>query len=167
MFLLRYLFMHLGFPHGASGKESTCQCSSHGFDPWVRKIPWRKKWQPTPVFLGNPMDRGVWQTTIHGVAKESDMTQHLNKNNNNDKQISCCQTTTFHQQKSPLISVTEGVRNEMTLADLIIQSSLRTLQNCQILSPKSNLTDYLFLLHSSLMTLTFQIDNITLLFPFH
>ena len=23
----------------------------HEFDPWVRKIPWRRKWQPTPVFL--------------------------------------------------------------------------------------------------------------------
>ena len=23
----------------------------HGFDPWVRKIPWRRKWQPIPVFL--------------------------------------------------------------------------------------------------------------------
>ena len=36
------------------GKESTCQCSRckrHGFDPWVGKIPWRRKWQPTPVFL--------------------------------------------------------------------------------------------------------------------
>ena len=31
------------------------------FDPWVRKIPWRRKWQPTPGFLlGNPMDRGAW-----------------------------------------------------------------------------------------------------------
>ena len=27
------------------------QCGRHGFDPWVRKIPWRRKWQPTPVFL--------------------------------------------------------------------------------------------------------------------
>ena len=26
-------------------------CSSCGFNPWVRKIPWRRKWQPTPVFL--------------------------------------------------------------------------------------------------------------------
>jgi len=37
-----------------SGKESTCQCRRHrrhGFDPWVGKIPWRKKWQPTSVFL--------------------------------------------------------------------------------------------------------------------
>ena len=37
-----------------SGKESTCQCKRlrrHGFDLWVGKIPWRRKWQPTPVFL--------------------------------------------------------------------------------------------------------------------
>ena len=32
--------------------------------------PWRRKWQPTPVFLpGNAMDRGAWQATVHGVAK--------------------------------------------------------------------------------------------------
>ena len=44
----------LGFPDGPSGKEPTCQCRRHkrwGFDPWVRKIPWRRTWQPTPVFL--------------------------------------------------------------------------------------------------------------------
>ena len=39
---------------GASGNESTCQCrryKRHVFNPWVRKIPWRRKWQPTQVFL--------------------------------------------------------------------------------------------------------------------
>ena len=38
---------------GASGKEPACQCRRHkrrGFDPWVGKIPWRRAWQPTPVF---------------------------------------------------------------------------------------------------------------------
>ena len=31
------------------------QCRRRGFDPWVGKIPWRRKWQPTPVFLtGEP-----------------------------------------------------------------------------------------------------------------
>ena len=38
--------------HG--GKESACQCRRCWrceFDPWVEKIPWRRKWQPTPVFL--------------------------------------------------------------------------------------------------------------------
>ena len=49
--------------HGWSGKQSTCQCSI----PGVRKIPWRRKWQPAPLFLStNPMDRGAWQATVHG-----------------------------------------------------------------------------------------------------
>ena len=34
-----------------SGKESTCQYRRFRFDPWTGKIPWRRKWQPTPVFL--------------------------------------------------------------------------------------------------------------------
>ena len=45
------LFIYLGFPGGASGKESACQCRRLGFGPWVGKIPWRRKWQTTPVFL--------------------------------------------------------------------------------------------------------------------
>ena len=42
------------FPGGA-GRESACQCKRRnrcGFDPWVfKKIPWRRKWKPAPVFL--------------------------------------------------------------------------------------------------------------------
>ena len=39
------------------------------FDPWVRKIPWRTAWQPTPVFLpGESMDRGVWWAMAHKVT---------------------------------------------------------------------------------------------------
>ena len=34
-----------------NGKESTCQCRRCEFDPWIGRIPWRRKWQPTPVFL--------------------------------------------------------------------------------------------------------------------
>ena len=36
---------------GSDGKESACECKRLGFDPWVGKIPWRRKRQPTPVFL--------------------------------------------------------------------------------------------------------------------
>ena len=39
------------FPRWLSGKESTCQCRRHRFNPWVGRIPWRRKWQLTPVFL--------------------------------------------------------------------------------------------------------------------
>ena len=44
----------MGFLGGTSGKESTCQsrrCERHRFNPWFRKLPWRRKWQPTPVLL--------------------------------------------------------------------------------------------------------------------
>ena len=34
------------------GKQSTCQCRRLGFDPWVRKIPWRRKLQPISVLPG-------------------------------------------------------------------------------------------------------------------
>ena len=45
----------LGLPWWCSSKESACQCRGHRSDPWVGKIPWRKKWQSTPVFLpGEP-----------------------------------------------------------------------------------------------------------------
>ena len=41
------------FPVGASSKEPTYQHRRHkgcGLNPWVRKIPWRRAWQPTPVY---------------------------------------------------------------------------------------------------------------------
>ena len=47
-------------------KKKTCQCKRrrrHEFDPWVGKIPWRRKWHPTPEFLPgkkNPLNRGAW-----------------------------------------------------------------------------------------------------------
>ena len=40
------------------------------FHPWVRKIPWSRKWQPTRIScLESPMDRGAWQATVHEMAK--------------------------------------------------------------------------------------------------
>ena len=48
-----YLYWALwGFPGGSdSKKKSTCIAGRPGFDSWVKKIPWNRKWQPTPVFL--------------------------------------------------------------------------------------------------------------------
>ena len=40
-----------GLPWWLRSKESACQCRRRRFDPWVGKIPWRRKWQHTPVFL--------------------------------------------------------------------------------------------------------------------
>ena len=61
-----------GFPGGASGKESACQCkrgNTGSFDPCVGKIPWNRKWQPTLVFLPAKFPGQGSQATAHGVAK--------------------------------------------------------------------------------------------------
>ena len=44
----------IGLPWWLSAKEPACQyrrCKGHRYDPWVRKIPWNRKWQPAAVFL--------------------------------------------------------------------------------------------------------------------
>ena len=64
-----------GLPRWFSGKESTCQRRRLGFDPWVGKIPWRRKWQPTQVFLPG---KSHGQSCLVGYStwgcKESDTT---------------------------------------------------------------------------------------------
>ena len=40
-----------GFPGSSDGKASACKCGRPGFDPWVWKIPWRRNWQATQLFL--------------------------------------------------------------------------------------------------------------------
>ena len=62
---------------GCIGKESTCQCSRPGFNPWVRKIPWRRKWQPTPVFLpGKSLGQRSLAGYSPGVTKSWYITEH-------------------------------------------------------------------------------------------
>ena len=71
--LLVEVLLEKGFPGGTSSEESACQFRKCRFDPWVRKIPWRRKWQPlqyssgdgtgNPLqnsYLETPMDRGAW-----------------------------------------------------------------------------------------------------------
>ena len=66
-------------PRWLSGKESTCQCRRHRFDPWVRKISWRRKWQSIPVFLPGKSNR---QRSLAGYSacgcKELDVTERVN-----------------------------------------------------------------------------------------
>ena len=64
--------------YGSDGKSICLQCRRPGFDPWVGKIPRRRKWQPTPVFL--PGKSHGWQSLVGYCPwgrKESDMTEQL------------------------------------------------------------------------------------------
>ena len=63
----------MGFLGGTRDKEHACQCKRrrrHRFNPRVGKMPRRRAWQPTPVFLPREsMDRGAWRAIVHGIAK--------------------------------------------------------------------------------------------------
>ena len=64
----------LCFPDGTSGKEPSCQRrrgKRHGFDPWVRKIPWSRKWQPTPVFLTGKSHRQEEPVQLQSMGSDS------------------------------------------------------------------------------------------------
>ena len=71
----------MGFPGGASGKELFCQCRRAkrlGFNPMIAKIPWRRAWQHTRVFL--PGKFHGWRSLVGYSTwgrKESDMTERL------------------------------------------------------------------------------------------
>ena len=67
-----------GFPGGSDGKSICQQCRRPGFDHWVRKIPWRRKWQPTAVFLpGKFHGRRSLVGYNPRRHKESDTTEQL------------------------------------------------------------------------------------------
>ena len=76
-----FSFLTLGFLYGTSGKEPACQCRRYTrcrFSSWVRKMPCRRIWQPTPVFLPGEFDG---QRSLEGYNpedhKESDMNEAM------------------------------------------------------------------------------------------
>ena len=83
----------IGFQGGASGKERTCQCrryKRHKSHPWVRKIPWRRKQQPTPGFL--PGESHAWWATVHRVTEldtteATEHTQLFNETQNSSRKV--------------------------------------------------------------------------------
>ena len=64
-----------GLPWWFHGRESACQCRRQEFEPWVRKIPWRREWQPMTVFLPGEF-HGQRRLTGYSLwcCKESDTT---------------------------------------------------------------------------------------------
>ena len=64
-----------------SGKEPTCRCRRHSrlsFGPLLRKILWRKAWQPTPIFLpGESMGREAWWAKVYGVTQHQTWLKRL------------------------------------------------------------------------------------------
>ena len=81
-----HMHIHISqFSRWLSGKESAYQCRQCR----VERPPEEGNGNPLQYYcLGNPKDRGAWQATVHGLAKESDMTYQLNNNSNNNIHVS-------------------------------------------------------------------------------
>ena len=84
LYFLITTILFTGLPWWLSGKESPCQCRRCGFDPWSGISPAEENSNLLQYsYPRNPMNRGAWWAIVHGVTKESGMTEQLN--NNNDK----------------------------------------------------------------------------------
>ena len=61
----------MGFPGGSVVKNPPVNGGDEGSIPGSGKIPWRKNWQPTLLFLPGEfsMDRRAWRATVHGFAE--------------------------------------------------------------------------------------------------
>ena len=105
-----YVNLQGWFPRWHSVKESACQCREYRrckFHPWVGKIPWRKKWQLTPVFIlawGIPRTEELVGYRSRG-CKELDITEGL-----------CTQTCNLEGQKK-LWDLLQGFPSDMSVPE--------------------------------------------------
>ena len=101
-----------GLPRWLNGKESICWCKRRRFSPWVGKIPWRRKWQPTSVLL---LGKSHGQRRLAGSSpqdcKELDTTERLTNNNNPHP----CQQVLNGEYKSLPLSGAEPARYQWGL----------------------------------------------------
>ena len=110
----RQSILSIGLPRWLSDKESACQCRRHqrcGFNPWVRKIPWRRKWQSTPVFFpGEFHEQRSLACSSPGGWKDLDTTEQLlltqtwSQVQNNVRQFTVAQQVFVDFSRSHLIN---------------------------------------------------------------
>ena len=78
----RILYRCLGLPQWLKNLPAMQETQRLGFNPWVRKMPWRRAWQPTRVFL--PGESCGWRSLADSSLWDckTEMTEQINNNNN-------------------------------------------------------------------------------------
>ena len=122
-FLLWYQCNTDGLSWWLSGKESACWCRRCRFNPWERKIPRRRKWLPTSVFLpGKSQGQRSLEVYSPWDLKESDITEHAHTHifcfdfNDLKFKIVCLSVVYFH----PLFWVSDGpFKSEYTVLPIL------------------------------------------------
>ena len=128
----------MDFPGGSDGKSSAY---SEGLNFWVRKISWRRKWQPTPVFL--PGESHGWSSLV-GYSpwgrKESDTTERLHfhfslscigEGNGNPLQCSCLENPRDGGTWAPVLGVTKS-RTQLSVFTLLSWLNKQTPTGCSL-----------------------------------
>ena len=107
-----------GFPWGLRGYRIHLQCRRPKFNPWVRKIPWRMEWLPTPVFL---LGKSHGEKSLVGYSqwghKESDRTEWLI--------LSLSQAENINESSPVLSHVLNGCLGELELLPWLLCSSFQ------------------------------------------
>ena len=93
-------------PREFRGKEPVRQCrrhERHRFSPWIGKMPWRRAWQPTPVFFpGESPGQRTWWAVVHRIAKSRTQLKRLSTQARNESRIGVMHPTVpILQRKKP------------------------------------------------------------------
>ena len=127
-----YISARKGLPRWSSGKESTCQCRRFRFNLWVGKIPWRRKWQPTPVLL--PGKSHGWRS-LAGYSpwgcKELDRTEHIRTHTHTH--------TLTHTHLS--FGLSSSLKLKWPLSSFAPSVQFQSISSCSCLSACQDLTD--------------------------
>ena len=123
-----------GLPQWLSGKDSDYQCRSQSrgyFDPWVGRIPWRRAWPPTPIFLPgksrgqrslvgcNPWGCKEWDTTEHacasmqGAGELGTVWACLGQTSGSPRLLSCCRPGCLPSSGATALAGKEGASAEL------------------------------------------------------
>ena len=102
-YLLLIGYIILGFPGGSAGKQSVCNAGDLGLIPGLGRSPGEGNGNPLQyTCLENPMDRGTWRATVHGVTKETRLSTHTWLNIKYF--LDCLSLNRFHITPCPLLS---------------------------------------------------------------
>ena len=97
------------FCAGSYGKERICQQSERpGFDPWVRKIPWRRALQPTPVFLSGSRNLACYSPWDCRVGQDWSTNASWLAGSCQDKWVSCICLLVGSSKVKPLPAMQEN-----------------------------------------------------------
>ena len=112
LFFIEVMLIYVAFytfhelPSWLSGEDSTCQRSRRQFDPWIRRIPWRREWQPTAGFLPGKAYEQRSLVGLESMGSQKSQTQLSDSTTGTRSMGQYCTSTSLCPAKMSRSSVT-------------------------------------------------------------